>query len=73
MLGTLQDGRGVNEREHGENNEVQAGQGFGQALIVACESAKSIRRAEAALHDPSPGQGNESLLGKSENNEFPIS
>ena len=46
----------MNEHEHGENDEVQAGQGFGQALVVACQPPEAVEPAEAALDYPTAGQ-----------------
>ena len=51
------------EREVGEGDEVQAGEGLGQSLIVAGEAAEAGEPAEGALNDPSPGQEHEAALG----------
>src|SRR3984957_14146678 len=52
----------MNEHEHGENDEVQAGQGFGQALVVACQPPEAVEPAEAALDYPTAGPQHEALL-----------
>ena len=49
MLGTLHNRYGMNEHEHGEDDEVQAGEGFGQPFVVAGQASESIEPAEATL------------------------
>jgi hypothetical protein len=46
------DRSGMNEHEHGEDDEVQARQGFGQPLVVACQPPAAVEPAEAALDHP---------------------
>jgi hypothetical protein len=41
------------QHEAGEGDEVQPGQGPGQALVVAGRAGESARASEAALHGPS--------------------
>jgi len=54
------------EHETGEGDEMQAGKGLGQALVVAGEATEAGQPGEAALHDPAPGQQDEALLGLGE-------
>jgi hypothetical protein len=48
----LKDRCSVAELEDGKDNEVQARQGFRQALVIARQTPEAIDSAEAALHDP---------------------
>src|SRR6201996_9602491 len=50
------------KHEHGEDNEVQTCQGFGQALVVARQSPEPVEPAEAALNHPAAGQQYKALL-----------
>ena len=52
----------MNEHEHGEDDEVQASPGLGQALIAACQPPEAFEPAEAALNHPAAGQQHEALL-----------
>src|SRR3954447_8593779 len=50
------------KHEHGEDNEVQTGQGFGQALVVSSQPPEWVEPAEAALDYPAARQQHKALL-----------
>ncbi|MGF6855358.1 hypothetical protein OKW29_004245 [Paraburkholderia sp. CI3] len=50
------------KHEHCEDNEVQACQCFGQALVISRQSPKSVEPTETTLDDPSSRQQHEALL-----------
>jgi hypothetical protein len=54
-LGTVEDDDETMEHETGEGDEMQAGKGLGQALVVAGEATEAGQPGAAALHDPAPG------------------
>lgn len=58
----------MNKHEHGEDDEMQASQGFWQTFIVTCEPAKVIGPAEAAFQNPSSGLHYEAFLGFGQSN-----
>jgi hypothetical protein len=49
----------MNQHEHGEDNEMQTGEGFGQALVIARQSPEFVEPAEATLNDPATRQQDE--------------
>ena len=53
---------GAFEHEDDEGDEMQAGQGLGQALIVSCEPSAAGHPGEAALDHPPSGQQNKTAL-----------
>jgi hypothetical protein len=48
----------VDKHKHGEHDEMQTSQGFGQSLVVSGQSAEAeaVEPAEAALHRPTTWQ-----------------
>ncbi len=46
----------MNKHEHGEDDEVQTSQGFGQSFVVPGEPPKAVRPTETAFDDPSTRQ-----------------
>jgi hypothetical protein len=54
------------EQQAGESDEVEAGEGLGQALVVAGEAAVTRRPGEGAFHDLALGQEDEAVLGLGE-------
>jgi hypothetical protein len=51
------------EQQTGEGNEVESGQGLGQALIVTGESPETCRPGKRAFDDPTAWQQDEAPLG----------
>ena len=51
------------EQQTGEGNEVESGQGLGQALIVTGESPETCRPGKRAFEDPTAWQQDEAPLG----------
>jgi hypothetical protein len=45
-----------------KDNEMQASQGFGRALVVACQSPEPVKPGEAVLDYPAAGQQRETFL-----------
>src|ERR1700690_1406331 len=45
-----------------KTTKCRADQGFGQALVVACQPPEAVEPAEAALDYPTAGQQHEALL-----------
>src|ERR1700739_944606 len=62
----------MNEHQHGEDDEVQTCQGFGQALVVASQSPEPVEPTETALDHPATRQQHEALfrLGQLEYLQF---
>jgi hypothetical protein len=50
------------EHQHGKRQQVQPSQRLWQSLIVACQTAKSCRPSETALHHPAPWQQHKAFL-----------
>jgi len=63
VLCILQKWSSLDEHEDGEHHKMEAGQGFGQALIVAGQPAKARDPTETPFHDPPPGQQHKTLFG----------
>jgi len=72
VLGTFDNRRSMNKHKHGEDDEMQAGEGFGQTFIVACQAPEPVEPAEAALDDPATRQQHEALfrLGQLDDLQF---
>ena len=51
------------KHEAGKGDVVQAGKGFGQALVIACQSPEARHPGNAALDDPTPRQKGKAALG----------
>ena len=62
MLCTFTKGCKVDEHKHGEYDEMQTSQGFGQSLVVSGQTAEAVEPSEAALDHPAAGQQHESLF-----------
>jgi hypothetical protein len=62
VLGTFVEGWEVNKHKHGEYDEVQTSQGFGQSLIVSGQSSEAVEPAEAAFDHPAARQQHEALF-----------
>ena len=56
MLCTFVKGCKVHKHKHGEDDKVQASQGFGQSLVIPGQSAEAVEPAKAALDDPATWQ-----------------
>ncbi|PXX03341.1 hypothetical protein C7399_15025, partial [Paraburkholderia tropica] len=56
MLGTCIKGCEVDKHKHGEYDEMQTGQGFGQSLIVSGQPAEAVQPTEAAFDHPAAWQ-----------------
>ncbi|AKK67751.1 hypothetical protein FD63_09845 [Xanthomonas translucens pv. undulosa] len=59
----MKDGGSVAEHEDREDDEMQASQGFRQALVVACKPTEAVDPAEAAFDDPASRKQHEPFLG----------
>jgi hypothetical protein len=53
----------MNERQHGEDNEMQTSQSFREPFIVVREPSKPVEPVEAAFNHPSSKQKNNPLFG----------
>ena len=63
MLCTLEQWGGLNEHEDGKDDNVHAGQGFGPSFMIASQTPKPGKPAEAALHRPPPRQQDKTSFG----------
>ena len=55
----------ASKHEASEGEEVKAGEGLWQALIVPREPPEASRPGEAAFHNPAAGKQNKPALGAS--------
>ncbi|CAD6562278.1 hypothetical protein LMG27952_07741 [Paraburkholderia hiiakae] len=46
----------MDKHKHGKYDEVQAGQGFGQSLVVSGQPAEAVQPTEAAFDHPATWQ-----------------
>lgn len=63
VLGTVDNRHGMNEHEPGKDDKVQAGECFGQPLVIACQPPEPIKPAEAPLGDSAARQQDKAFWG----------
>jgi hypothetical protein len=56
--------------QDGKGHEVQAGERFGQAFVVASQAAEACHPGKAAFDHPAARQQNEASLGRRQLNNF---
>src|SRR5215216_2814948 len=60
------------QHQNGKSQEMQALQGSGQALVVACQTTKARHPAERALDHPATRQQDKTLLGFRQFDDFQL-